>query len=175
MSLLAGWETFYVIMGSAAAVLTGLTFIAMTLGAETQLPLLTPRAIAAFTTPTIVYFGGALFLSAVLSAPWPRIAPLALLLGICGLAGALYTLIIIRRQLRLDVYTPVLEDWLWFTASPLVAYLALVVGAALLPGNPEPALFVIAGVVTLLLFNGMRNAWYSVTYIATRTVLGRPL
>jgi hypothetical protein len=165
MSLLAAWANFYVIVGSAAAVLTGLTFIAITLTAQFRLPDV-ERGIAAFTTPTVVHFGVTLFLAAVLSAPWTTLVPLALVLGLCGLAGALYTANVMQRLRRFEGYTPVMEDWLWYGASPLVAYLALVAAAPLLPVSPAPALFLIGAAMALLLFNGIRNAWDSVTYMA---------
>jgi hypothetical protein len=164
MAPLIAWATFYVIVGSAAAVLTGLTFIAITLTAQTRLPGV-ERGIAAFTTPTVVSFGVTLLLAALLSAPWPTLVPPALALGVCGLAGALYTATVIQRLRRLTLYTPVLEDWLWYGASPLVAYLALVAAAPLLPVSPESTLFLIGAAMALLLFNGIRNAWDIVTDI----------
>jgi hypothetical protein len=65
----------------------------------------------------------------------------------------------------------VLEDWLANAAAPLIAYAALVVGAALLPSNPAPALFVIAGAILLLFFDGIHNAWDVVTYITVERAL----
>jgi hypothetical protein len=116
MSLLIAWENFCIIVGSSAGALTGLTFVAVTLVAETR-QRGDGRGIAAFTTPTVVHFGVVLFVSAALSAPWPSLLPLALLLGLCGLAGALYTAIVVRLQRRLELYTPVLEDWLSTTPT----------------------------------------------------------
>lgn len=58
-----------------------------------------------------------------------------------------------------------LEDWLWFAALPLVAYLAIVVAAFLLSGSPTPALFIVGGALVLLLIVGIHNAWDTVTYI----------
>jgi hypothetical protein len=164
MSLLAAWANFYIIVGSAAAVLVGLTFIAITLSTQIRLPGI-ERGIAAFNTPTVVHFGVALFLAALLSAPWPTLVPLALALGLCGLVLTLYTANVMQRQRHLTGYTPVLEDWLWYKLSPLVAYLALVAAAPLLPVSPEPTLFLIGAVMALLLFNGIHNAWDLVTYI----------
>jgi hypothetical protein len=112
MSSLSAWANFYVIVGSAAGTLTGLTFIAITLTAQFRLPDV-ERGIAAFTTPTVVHFGVTLFLAAVLSAPWPTLVPLALTLALCGLAGALYTANVMQRLRRFEGYTPVMEDWLW--------------------------------------------------------------
>jgi hypothetical protein len=169
MTPLTAWVNFYIIVGSSAGALTGLTFVVITL-----LPQARPRGaeggIAAFTTPTIVHFGAVLFVCALLSAPWPALTPAALLLGVAGLAGVLYTVVVMRRQRRLDKdsfeYTPVLEDWLRYVVCPFVAYLALLAGAMLLLGSPGPALFVIGGAMLLLLFLAISNAWDIVTYIA---------
>ena len=61
---------------------------------------------------------------------------------------------------------PVLEDWIWHGALPLIAYAALLVAAVFLQRYPAPSLFVIAGTALLLLFVGIHNAWDSVVYIA---------
>jgi len=113
-----------------------------------------------------VHFGAALLIAALLSAPWQALWPASLLLGLAGLAGVSYVLIVLRRVRRQIDYQPVLEDWLFHTVFPLVSYTALVVAAILLPGYPVPALFVIAAAAVLLLFIGIHNAWDNVTYIA---------
>ena len=122
--------------------------------------------IAAFSTPTVVHFCAALLVAAILSAPWQVLWTAGLLLGLCGLGGVTYVVIVIRRTRRQTDYHPVLEDWLWHTVFPLVSYTALVVAAMVLLGNPAPALFVIAAGTVLLLFIGIHNAWDNVTYIA---------
>jgi hypothetical protein len=174
MSPLTAWENFYVIVGSSAGALTGLTFVAVTLVAGLQQQR-AGGAIAAFTAPTVVQFGAVLLVSAILSAPWPALSPLALLLGLSGLAGVLYTALVVRRLRRLDqnVYELVPEDWLWYAACPLVAYTALLAAAILLPFGPGPALFATGGVLLLLLFVGIRNAWDIVTYIVVERLAPR--
>jgi hypothetical protein len=169
MTPLREWETFYVIIGPSAAVLTGLAFVAITLGAQMRLRGL-GSGVAAYNTPTIVHFGVVLFVCALLGAPWSDLTPPALLLGLCGLAAVLSTLIIMRRLRRFGTYAPVLEDWLANAVGPLIAYLALVGGAALLIGEPDLALFVIGGGLALLMFLGIHNAWDVVTYMAIARV-----
>jgi hypothetical protein len=165
MSPLSAWENFYVIVGSSAGALTGLTFVAITLipderrrGASLSVP--------AFTTPTVVHFAMALLLSAALSAPWPTLAPLGWLLVVVGLGMLLYGVIIIRRLGRVDEYQLVLEDWVVYGVCPLIAYAGLVVAGLLLVSEAEPALFVVAGALLALLAIGLHNAWDLVTYIA---------
>ncbi len=164
MSPLTTWDNFYVIIGSSAGALTGLTFVVISLAARRP-DRSTSRGIAVFTTPTVVHFGNALFVCAFLSAPWPTLAPAALLLGLSGLGGLAYVAVIVRRLWLLDGYDPVPEDWLWNGVLPLVAYAALVAAAALLPGDPTPALFGVGIATTLLVFVGIHNAWDIVTYL----------
>jgi hypothetical protein len=173
MSALSGWESFYVIVGSSAGALTGLTFVAVTLTGEVRTRG-AGQGIPAYTTPTIVHFGVVLFVSALLSAPWPDLLPPAIILGLCGIAGVVYTLIVTRRLRRFNSsYTPVLEDWLANSAAPLIAYIALAVGGALLLWNSEAALFVVAGALLLLIFDGIHNAWDVATWIVVERVLSR--
>jgi hypothetical protein len=167
LSPLAAWQNFYVLIGSAAATLTGLLFVVITLVAGVRVRVPSPSSgIAAFGTPNVVHFGAALLVAAILSAPWQALWPAGLLLGLAGLGGATYVIIVLRRARRQTDYEPVLEDWLWHTIFPLVSYTGLVVAAIVLPGNPAPALFVIAAGTVLLLFTGIHNAWDNVTYLA---------
>jgi hypothetical protein len=167
MSPLATWQTFYVLIGSASATLTGLMFVVVTLiaGDRVRVPS-SSEAFTTFNTPNVVHFCLALLVAAVLSAPWQALWQAGVLLGLVGLGGATYVIIVLRRVLRQTDYQPVMEDWLFHTVFPLVSYTALVVAAILLPGYPVPALFVIAAAAVLLLFIGIHNAWDNVTYIA---------
>ena len=166
LSPLATWHNFYGIIGTAAATLTGLLFVVITLITRVRVRASSPSSgIAVFNTPNVVHFGAALLVAAILSAPWQALWPAGLLLGLAGLGGVIYVVIVVRRVHRQTDYAPVLEDWLWHTLLPLVSYTALLVAALLLPGHPAPALFVIAAATVLLLFIGIHNAWDNVTYI----------
>ena len=165
LSPLTTWENFYVIIGSSAATLTGLMFVVITLIAGIQ-QRRSSGSIAAFGSPTVVHFCVALLVAAILSAPWQVLWNAGLLLGLCGLGGVIYVVIVVRRARHQTDYQPVLEDWLWHTVFPLVSYTALLVAAIVLPGNPAPALFVIGAATVLLLFIGIHNAWDTVTYLA---------
>jgi hypothetical protein len=165
MSLLTAWANFYIILGSSAGSLTGLMFVVITLTTGRRVQGAS-WAMAAFNTPTVWHFGAVLFICAILSAPWPSLAQVALLLGLCGLGGVAYGAIVVRRMRRRIAYEPAREDWLWFAVVPLAAYMALVISAPLLPGSPAPALFGIGAALALLLVTGIHNAWDIVTWIA---------
>jgi hypothetical protein len=173
LSPLAAWQNFYTIIGSAAATLTGLLFVVVTLIASVRVRVSSPsEAAATFNTPNVFHFGAALLVAAILSAPWQALWPAGLLLGLSGLWGMIYVVIVLRRARRQTDYQPVLEDWLFHTILPLVSYTALFVAAMVLPGHPAPALFVIAAGTVLLLFIGIHNAWDNVLYIVFE--LSRP-
>jgi len=61
MTALAGWENFYVIVGSSAGALIGLQFVVITLIAEMPIAQGQAQAGDAFATPTIVHFGAVLW------------------------------------------------------------------------------------------------------------------
>ena len=167
MSSLSAWENFYIIIGSSAGALTGLTFVVATLmqSAVGRPPPGLRRTVAAYTTPTIVHFSAALLVCALLSAPWPILAPATFLVGVCGLAGVAYVAVVVRRIRQVELYQPVVADWLWRGILPLAAYAALLAGVLLLPASATPALFAVGAAVLLLLFIGIHNAWDEVTFI----------
>jgi len=164
-SLLAVWESFYVIVGSAGGALTGLQFVVIALIAESRKQS-TGREVAAFGTPTVVHFCTVLLVAAIVSAPWRGLSGVALALGACGAAGVLYCAITIRRARLQTGYAPVLSDWIWHTVLPLIAYVSLLSAVILLQRSPQRTLFLIAAATLLLLFIGIHNAWDTITYIA---------
>ncbi len=164
-SPLAAWESFYVIVGSSAAALTGLQFVVMALVGESKTRTSSPE-IAAFGTPTVVHFCAALLVAAIVSAPWPALSAVGIAIGTCGAAGVVYSVIVIRRARRQQGYRPVLEDWVWHTVLPLLSYGAMLVAAAWFPGHASGALFAIGAASLVLVFIGIHNSWDTVTYIA---------
>jgi hypothetical protein len=162
---IAAWESFYVIVGSSGAALTGLQFVVIALTTEVR----RRRSVDqfdAFGTPTVVHFCVALFISAILSAPWRELSNAAVAVGITGAFGLVYTAIVVRRVRRQTVYALVFEDWLFHTALPFLAYVTLLSASLTLAHHTEDALFGIASASILLLFIGIHNAWDSVTFIA---------
>src|SRR5438046_5925456 len=125
MTQLAGWENFYVIVGSSAGALIGLQFVVMTLIAGRSVAHGEAQAGDAFSTPSVVHFGVVLLLSAIISAPWNGIGIVTVLWGMVGLIGIVYVAIVARRMRAQTVYKPVFEDWLFHVLFPLVAYATL--------------------------------------------------
>ena len=164
MTPLAGWENFYVIVGSSAGALIGLQFVVMTLIADLPSAHGQPQAGAAFATPTIVHFCVVLLVAGVQSAPWHTIGPVAVIWGLLGVGGIVYEILVVRRMRIQTAYRPVFEDWLFHVVLPVAAYAAMAASAFVARLNMGEALFPTAAAVLLLLFVGIHNAWDAVTY-----------
>jgi len=167
LPLLSNWQNFYMLIGTAAATLTGLMFVVTTLiaGIETHVSTLN-AGISAFNTPTVVHFCTVLLIAGILSAPRQAFSSVGLLLGLLGLGMVLYLIIVMRRMRQVPHYQTPLKDWLWYMAFPLIAHIVLIVAAIALPANPALALYIISAAMIVLLFLGIHNAWDLVTYLA---------
>ena len=163
---LSAWESYYVIIGSSAAALTGLMFVVITLVNDSTRRR-SEGAVSAYTTPTIIHFGAALLISAIASAPWHTLGAASLTIGVVGASGIVYVGFVIKMITSVPehAYKAVLEDWLFHVILPLVAYITLLSTAFALPRHPEPALFGVGGAALLLLFIGIHNAWDIVTFL----------
>lgn len=151
------------IVGSSAGALIGLQFVVLTLVAENPLPRSASLG-STFGTPTIIHFSAVLLLSAIVSAPWRGIVAVAVVLGLVGLSGITYSVIVARRLRTQNEYKPVFEDWLFNVLLPFAAYVTLTVSAFAAPSRVHEAFFGIGAAALLLLFVGIHNAWDGVAY-----------
>jgi len=160
---LAEWDSFYLIVGSAAGALIGLQFVVMTLLAAKPKPP-AEEAGAAFATPTIIHFSAAFVISALVRAPWKSLVPVAVICGIIGVIGVVYTTVVTRRMRIQNAYKPVFEDWLFHALLPFIAYAMLALSTFTASSYTRPALFAVGASTLLLLLIGIHNSWDAVTY-----------
>ena len=153
-----GWENFYVMAGTAAATLTGLLFVVITLGIQLSASH-AAHGIHAFVTPTLVHFGGVLLQAMAVLAPWPSASPLGGILVVCGVIGLTYVTFVIRKLRGLDFVSPDLGTWIAYASAPGVAHVCLIAGAVGLLEERPFAPYTVAAATTLLLFVGIRDAW----------------
>ena len=164
-SVLSGWESFYVIVGSSGAALIGLQFVVIVLIADVHIQDSSGDSIAAFGTPTVIHFASALAISAVMSAPWGTLTGIRTALGLAALAGMWFVVRGVFRARRQQNYKPVLEDWIWHTLLPLTAYSMILIAALLAGLHAQGSLFTVATAALGLLFIGIHNAWDTVVWI----------
>lgn len=165
MTSLAGWENFYIIVGSSAAALTGLMFVVITLTAETR-GANDSGGLDAFASPTILHFCAVLLVAAILTTPGHTVASLSFSLAACGLGGTAYSISIIVRLRRQKAYVPVRSDWVWHILLPLIAYVCLLGSAAVVWVGAAAALYSVAAGALLLLYIGIHNAWDAAMWMA---------
>ncbi len=109
MSPLTAWANFYVITGTAAATLTGLMFVVITLIVG-GMPHRSSSGLGSYSTPTVIHFVATIVIAALLSAPWPTLWEASIPLGLIGLVGLAYGGVVVRRARHQVNYRPVLED-----------------------------------------------------------------
>ena len=105
--LVEDWHDFDVLVGTAAATLVGLMFVAASIGAS----VFTEKdraALKAFISPTVVHFTTVLVIAVVALVPTHEWHTLASLLAVVGVAGAVYSVnvwieLFIHRRFNVDV------------------------------------------------------------------------
>lgn len=165
---LGAWTDFYMIVGPAAATLTGLQFVVVALVRD-GMTNASPLGASVFTTPTVVHFAMVLLIAAVMAAPWASVTSVAIALAVCGIGGVAYALRLMlrmRKMIREEGYTPVAVDWLWHAVAPLVAYVVIGGAGVVMRRAMGGGLFAVAGATLVLLLIGVHNAWDVATYIA---------
>jgi hypothetical protein len=163
------WAPFYLLVGTSAATLAGLLFVALSL-AVTLLPAGAANAASAraYVTPSLVYLVYVLVIAAILNVPQMTAEILAAILAVGGIAGVVFAvprgraLRASRNGVKLDV-----DDWLWYLALPVLSYFLIVASAVLLLFAIQIALILLAIAVLLLTTAAVRNAWDLMLWIAT--------
>jgi hypothetical protein len=163
MADLSAWDSFYVIVGSAAGALIGLQFVVMTLIADKPQAGMS-EAGRAFATPTVVHFGACLLLSALVQIPWHDVSAATWAAGAVGLCGFAYMALPVQRMRRQNIYQMDMEDWSFHVFLPFAAYGLLVLSCLLGIAHKDTAVFGVAAASLILLFTGIHNAWDAVAY-----------
>ncbi|MGZ3543078.1 MAG: hypothetical protein ACXVAF_18145 [Vulcanimicrobiaceae bacterium] len=164
---LGAWHDVYLLTGTAAATLMGLTFVVVTLRPRNVAQNLS-TGVKAFTTPIVAFFATAVLISILMLVPWLAFRPLGTAVAIVGLTGLCYLMTTgAHRQWRES--TLGFDDWMWYIGLPFAAYTVMLPFAAGMWFAASWALYGVAAVVVFLLILGIRNAWDVVLFIASRT------
>jgi hypothetical protein len=164
--VLDGWHEFYAVLGTAAATLVGLLFVAASIGAgylsaERRSPTRT------FTSPIIFHYTYVLFLSLAALVPINTDHSLAALIGVSAAVALLYSIAILIRVMRTSTVTD-LDDRLAYGASPMVAYAAALAASVFICLHSKIGPPLLAGALVLLLIVNIRNAWDLTVFFAQR-------
>jgi hypothetical protein len=154
--LLSGWHEFYGLLGTAAATLVALMFVA----ASVAVGLLTSdRSIGTrvYMSPIIMHYASVLFVSLITLVPGLGDTALGFIIGASGLVGFAYSVVITVRLFR-DSKSEFVDRFA-YGAWPFVAYAGIVVAGALITDRYKWAPDILAGALLLLLLVNVRNAW----------------
>lgn len=155
--MLSHWHDVLLLLGTAAATLMGLTFVAVTLAPE----IIAGRestAVRAFVTPIVAFFATVLVIAIVLLIPGITPTALAVIFALAGITGLAYHLTTTAhrqwREFELGV-----DDWIWYVGLPLAAYGAVFASAFGWWRVTAWAPYVLIAAIVVLLVVGIRNAW----------------
>lgn len=162
------WRDFYALIGTAAATLVGLMFVAASIGAGV-FTRAHQAGIRSFLSPTVVHFSAVLLVCLMASAPSENWPSMGILLTCAGLTGSGYSAWIWHRMRKHGIIPTIdVIDRLWYTMLPIAAYLVIVgTGLSMALHNVE-SLDVLAVGLILLLGTGIRNAWDMTVWIIDR-------
>lgn len=164
--MLSAWHEFYGLLGTAAAALVALLFVAASIGAS----VLTPERAGAtrtYLSPVVFHYATILFLSLIALIPTQTVFAFGLTIGIAAAASLIYSLYIFVRLMRDSIAD--LSDRLAYGIAPLASYSAgLIVAYLILTGSVAGGLDLLAAAALLLLVVNIRNAWDLLIALARR-------
>ena len=165
--MLAQWHEFYALLGTAAAALVALLFVAVSIGTS----VLTPdpesrRNTSTYLSPVVFHYANLLFLSLIALIPTQTWESFALVIGVAGAGSVIYSIVIAVRVHRNSMSD--LADRLCYGAIPALCYATGPVTALFLLEEKPAGLNVLAGGALLLLVINIRNAWDLMISLAQR-------
>jgi hypothetical protein len=169
--MLEGWHEFYGLLGTAAAALVALLFVAASIGVG-YLSSGRGSPTRTFTSPVVFHYTYVLFLSLVTLIPHNSDVSLAVIVGVSAAAALAYSGFVCVRVLRSSTLD--LDDRLGYGASPPVAYAATLAAAVLIFEHSIVAPPLLAAALILLLVINIRNAWDLTVFFAQRRGDGKP-
>jgi hypothetical protein len=165
MHMLEGWHEFYGLLGTAAAALAALLFVAASIGTG-FMSTAASSPTRTFTSPVLFHYTYVLFVSLIALVPVETDRSLAVLVGISAMAALAYSLFILRRVLRSSVTD--IDDHIGYGASPPVAYAAILAAAIFIYERSTIGPPLLAGALIFSLLVNIRNTWDLTVFFAQR-------
>lgn len=165
--MLNEWHEFYTLLGTAAAALVALLFVAVSIG--TSILTAEPQSQAntrTYMSPVVFHFANILFLSLIAMIPSLSWETFAITIGIAAVGSAGYSIGIATRVHRNTISD--LADRLGYGVIPVLCYSAGIVTAWLAFKHAAAAPEVLAAAALVLLLVNIRNAWDLMISLARR-------
>jgi hypothetical protein len=171
MEAIEKWHEFFTVLGAAAGTLIGAMFVVVSIGSG--LVKQSTLASRVYVTPTIVHLAFVLMGCALMLVPILdrlTLGTVADLGGIIFLGYAARNIFYIHRQSRVHW-----SDYLWYGLCPVISYLAIIGGAALILEGRSGGIEIVAFALALLVVSGIRNAWDLILFFLERNSAGGTL
>ena len=157
MAALHDWHEFYLLVGTAAATMLALLFVAVSLGAG----YLTSRHQAptrTFMSPVVIHFTSVFFVAAVCLIPSHGPVFFSVLIGATAVLGIAVSVVTSVQVIRRD-WTQYVPDYFAYGLLPAAAYVALLISGVMIYSGIAYAPEVLAGALLGLTIVNIRNAW----------------
>jgi hypothetical protein len=169
--MLRGWHEFYGLLGTAAAALAALLFVAASIGTG-YISTAPSSPTRTFTSPVLFHYTYVLFVSLIALMPDATDASVAVIVGLSAAVALAYSLFILRRVLRSAVSD--IDDHLGYGVSPPLAYLAVLIAAVFFAEHSTIGPPLLAGALIFSLLINIRNTWDLTIFFAQRRDGGDP-
>ncbi|MFL5783507.1 MAG: hypothetical protein ACJ76H_02785 [Bacteriovoracaceae bacterium] len=162
------WNEFFILVGTGAATLVGLMFIALTFGSR-LVTKETVDAAKAFLTPIINHFTQTFLISCAALIP----SPTSVLPGVVCLLTSSVRLVLLRhayKNLKRPVHSEDIDqsDWLQTLYLPLIIHISLVITSIGLMNSLPWSMYALAVILLSLLTLGIINAWEMLMWMASK-------
>ena len=153
------WQNFYMLTGGAAATLTGLLFVAISLGRYLTMQQ-TTNALRTFVTPILLSYVQVLLVSCFAVMPLQNffiLGSVPVVLGAINILLALkvcWRMLVLHRDDEID-----LGHWIWHFLLPLIAGLLFISTSLSFFWDGPLAALALSIAVLLCLMIGLRNTW----------------
>jgi hypothetical protein len=170
--MLSDWHEFYGLLGTAAATLVALLFVAVSIGTGVLTPEPESRGnTSTYMSPVVFHYANVLFLSLIALVPTQTWESFGVVIGVASIGSVIYSIVIALRVHRNPISD--LPDRLCYGIVPMLCYASGLVVAPLLFEEKPAGLNLLAGAALLLLVVNIRNAWDLMISLARR--VNRPL
>jgi len=166
--MLSDWHEFYGLLGTAAAALVALLFVAVSIAtgvltSDTD----SRRNTATYMSPVVFHYANVLFLSLITLVPTQTWESFGLVIGVASIGSVIYSIVIAVRVHRNTISD--LPDRLCYGVIPMLCYASGLVAALLIFDAKPAGLNLLAGAALLLLVINIRNAWDLMISLARRS------
>ena len=157
MEALHAWHEFYLLVGTAAATVLALLFVAVSLGAgflsnRDQAPTRT------FMSPVVIHFTSVFFIAAVGLIPSHGPRFFAALIAATAALGIIVSMVTSVQVIRRE-WTQYVPDYFAYGLLPVAAYVTLLLSGVMIYAGMNYAPEVLAGALLALTIINIRNAW----------------